>query len=298
MVSQGSNLSGAVARGLAHGLRTALALVVMLLAGVSAQAQTQTQTQTQDADRVAAFLEVTGFDAALDSIALSAGDAPLMLGRTPTDFGADWTRTVAEVFDPAVMRALAKDILMRALTDDLLGHAVDFYASDLGQRLVAVENAAHLSEDSETPRREGEAMIARMTQEGASRLAILQRMGPAIDPAESSVRAVEEIQIRFLLSAAAAGVVPMDLDETILRSLMEEQRPALQQAMRESALAQAAYIYRDFDDDELEAYVVALEHPEMQRVYELMNAIQYEIMANRFEVLAARMADLHPGEDL
>ena len=36
----------------------------------------------------------------------------------------------------------------------------------------------------------------------------------------------------------------------------------------------------------------------MQRVYELMNAIQYEIMANRFEVLAARMAEMHPGQEL
>ena len=29
-----------------------------------------------------------------------------------------------------------------------------------------------------------------------------------------------------------------------------------------------------------------------------MNAIQYEIMANRFEVLAARMAEMHPGQEL
>jgi len=36
----------------------------------------------------------------------------------------------------------------------------------------------------------------------------------------------------------------------------------------------------------------------MQGVYVLMNAVQYEIMANRFEVLAVRMADLQPGQDL
>jgi len=43
---------------------------------------------------------------------------------------------------------------------------------------------------------------------------------------------------------------------------------------------------------------VALEHPDMKLVYELLNAVQYEIMANRFEVLATRMADLHPPQDI
>ncbi|MCD1626818.1 MAG: DUF2059 domain-containing protein [Paracoccaceae bacterium] len=279
-----------------------LVAVLMLVTGFAGDSQTahaQAQPpQFQDRDRLEAFLSVTGFDTALESITLSAGDAPLMLGRESSDFGADWSRTVTEVFDLSVMRDMALDILGRAMTDELLNHAVEFYASDLGQRLVAVENAAHMVEDKEDTRSAGEAMIADLLREGAPRLAILQRMGPAIDPQDSAVRAVEEIQIRFLLSASAAGVVDMQLDEAVLRNLMEEQRGALRLALQESALVHAAYVYQDFTDAELETYVKALEHPDMQKVYELMNAIQYEIMANRFEVLAGRMADLHPGEDL
>jgi hypothetical protein len=262
---------------------------------VAAMAQSERVT---DQARLKAFLTVTGFDTALDSIALSAGDAPLMLGRDASEFGADWSRTVADVFDADLMRDLALDILGRALTDDLRTHAVDFYASDLGQRLVAVENAAHMADDSDTAREEGGQIIADLLRAGAPRLTILQRMGPAIDPDDSAVRAVEEIQIRFLLSASAAGVVAMELDEPSLRAVIEDQRNSLRLAMRESGLAQSAYVYRGFSDAELETYVAALEHPVMQRVYELMNAIQYEIMANRFEVLARRMADLHPGEEL
>ncbi|MFD1196061.1 DUF2059 domain-containing protein [Seohaeicola saemankumensis] len=252
----------------------------------------------QDRDRLEAFLTVTGFDKALESIALSAGDAPLMLGRDVSEFGGDWTRAVAEIFDTDLMHDMAIGILDRALEDDLLTHAVDFYASDLGRRLVAVENAAHLSDDAEGARADGESIIADLVRQGAPRLTILQRMGPAIDPQDTSVRAVEEIQVRFLLSAAAAGVLPMELDEATLRSLMADQRGELRQRMRESALIQSAHVYKSFSDAELEAYVAALEHPSMQRVYELMNGIQYEIMANRFEVLARRMADLHPGEEL
>ena len=56
--------------------------------------------------------------------------------------------------------------------------------------------------------------------------------------------------------------------------------------------------YQSFSDEELLAYTEALEDPQMQEVYQLMNAIQFEIMANRFEVLAAEMANLQPGQEL
>ncbi len=36
----------------------------------------------------------------------------------------------------------------------------------------------------------------------------------------------------------------------------------------------------------------------MQEVYELLNAVQYHIMADRFEHLAGRMAGLQPAQDL
>jgi hypothetical protein len=36
----------------------------------------------------------------------------------------------------------------------------------------------------------------------------------------------------------------------------------------------------------------------MRQVYDLMNAVQYEIMANRFEALALAMQNLQPSQDL
>ncbi len=296
-VTTRSNAVGAMWRKVQGASGAALLVFAGLVMAGAGTAQ-DTKTRAAEPAQIEAFLEVTGFDTALESIALSAGDAPMMLGREASDFGADWTRTVETVFDPDVMRELASGILERALTEDMLRHAVEFYASDLGQRLVAVENAAHMQDDSDAARTEGQEILADLLREGSPRLTLLQRMGPAIDPEDGAVRAVEEIQVRFLLSASAAGVVEMELDEATLRAAMEEQRPALRRAMRESGLAQSAYVYRDFDDADLEAYVVALEDPMMQRVYELMNAIQYEVMANRFEVLATRMADMHPGEEL
>lgn len=248
-------------------------------------------------DRIEAFLNVTGFDVALDSIALSAGSAPDMLGVDENKFGSDWQRLADEVFDTAVMHDMALEILEQTLTDDALDHAVTFYASDLGQRLVEVENQTHMNED-EAKELEGQKLVADMVAAGDLRLEMFKRMNNAIDASGSSLRAIQEIQFRFLMAAASAGVVELRMDPEDLRMMFKAQEPDLLPVLRQSALAGAAYTYRSFSDEDLAAYVEALEEPEMIEVYELLNAVQYEIMANRFEVLASRMTELHPGQDI
>jgi len=250
-----------------------------------------------DRDRLEAFLQVTGFDVALESIGLAAGDAPAMLGAQASDFGSDWTRISSEVFDTQVMHDMALDILAETLSDDHLTHAAAFYASPLGQRLVEAENASHMQDD-EVKQQEGRALVSQGVADGDARIETLQALNSAVDASGSSVRAVQEIQVRFLMAASNSGILDRELDEAALRAALKEGEDALRQAMQVAALAGAAYTYQDFSQDDLQAYREALEHPDMQTVYELMNAVQYEIMANRFEVLAGRMAEMHPGQEL
>ncbi|GAW35628.1 hypothetical protein RA2_02693 [Roseovarius sp. A-2] len=248
-----------------------------------------------DRDRLEAYLDVTGFGVALDSIALAAADAPAMLGLEASDFGYEWERVATEVFDTDQMRETALDMLSETLSDEMLSHAAEFYASDLGQRLVAVENASHMREDDDAKRAEGLELLAEMPE---ARREVLRDMNAAVDSAGTGVRAVQEIQVRFLLAASYAGVLAYDLDEQALRALMAEGETELRAQIEASALANAAATYANLSTEGLQAYVEALEDPVMARVYELMNAVQYEIMANRFEALAARMAELQPAQEL
>ncbi len=249
-------------------------------------------------ERIEAFLTTTGFDVALESIAFASASAPEMLGIDPKGFGSDWSRLTNEVFDTGEMHETAVQILEQTLSDDALTHAVEFYASDLGQRLVVAENASHMNEDDEAKQLEGQAIVADLIKEGSMRVEDLKRMNRAIDSSGTSLRALQEIQLRFLLAASASGVIELNLDGDQLREMMKRNEPGMRQALQLSALAGAAYTYQDFSDEEVIAYADALEQPLMQEVYELLNAIQYEIMAMRFEVLAARMAELHPAQDI
>ncbi len=248
-------------------------------------------------ERLEAFLQVTGFDVALESIGLAAGDAPGLLGMQASDFGADWKRTADEVFDTETMHNMAMDILEAALSDDLLTHAAAFYASPLGQRLVEAENASHMAND-DVKQSKGTALVAEWVADGDARVSVLRQLNQAVDAADSGVRAVQEIQVRFFVAASRSGILDYDIDEETLRRVIKQGEAELRVSLQVSALANAAYTYQDFSEEDIRAYLEALEHPDMQLVYELMNAVQYEIMANRFEVLAGRMADLHPGQEL
>ena len=251
-----------------------------------------------DRAKLEAFLEVTGFDVALESIRLSAESAPDMLGMQAEDFGSEWTRLTTEVFDTEIMHDLALDILEKTLSDELLSHAAQFYATDLGKRLVIAENASHMKEEDELKSESGAAIISGLAQLNSKRLTYLERMNAASDSAGVAVRAIQEIQVRFLMAAAGAGVIELQLEEEDLRELLGNDKEVLEASIAEGAMTGAAYTYQSFSDDEVLAYVEALEHPKMREVYDLMNAVQYEIMANRFEALAVRMQDLQPSQEL
>ncbi len=254
--------------------------------------------QAADQKRVDAFLEVTGFDVALESIRLSADSAPEMLGIDAADFGSEWSRLVREIFDTDVMLQMGSDILSETLDDAALDHAAAFYATDLGKRLVAAENASHMKEDSDAKSEAGTAILEGLRRINPDRVALLAKLNAASDVEDSSIKAIQEVQIRFLLAAAGAGVIRLQMEEPDLREAVRRQEPEMRASIKENALAGSAYTYQAFSDDEVLTYAQALEDPQMQKVYALMNAVQYEIMANRYEAVAQRLAGMQPSQDL
>jgi Uncharacterized protein conserved in bacteria (DUF2059) len=273
----------------ALGMALALSFVLTLAGAAGAAAERE---------RVETFLEVTGFDVALESIRLSADSAPAMLGLAADDFGSEWSRLVEEVFATSVMHEMGLEILEKTLPEELLEHGIAFYGSELGQRLVAAENDAHMEEEEGFKAEAGGAILEGLRGMDSDRVAILERLNAASAVEDTSIAAMQEVQIRFLLAAAAAGVIELRMEEPDLREAMRSEREALREGLRESTLEGAAYTYQAFTDEELITYAEALEDPKMQQVYELMNAVQYEIMANRFEAVAERLSDMQPSQDL
>ena len=251
-----------------------------------------------DRDQLEAFLEVTGFDVALESIRLSADSAPAMLGIEADDFGSEWQRLVREVFATDLMHDMAVDILAETLSDDLLAHGAEFYASDLGQRLVTAENASHMVEEDAEKSLTGAEIVAGLVRIGSERPEILKRLNRASNTEDHSIQAIQEVQVRFMMAAAAAGVIELRMEEADLREALRSQEGEMRISIALNALEGAAYTYQAFSDDEMVEYAKVLENPKMRDVYALMNAVQFEIMANRYEAVALRLSSMQPSQDL
>jgi hypothetical protein len=271
------------------GLAALVAAVVAVAAPVAAVAADRAQLRD--------FLEVTGFDVAITSMQQGAMAGPGLAGDAPDAFGQQWVRLAEQVFDPDLMLDRALDMMAAVMPDALVEHGMDFYASDLGVRLVAAENASHVTPDAERYAI-GEDLVAAMIEDNPGRVEDLRAMTNAIGGVDASVRAVIEIQLRYLMAAAAAQSGEANFSESELRALLAEQAPRVRENIEVYSLIGSAYVYRDFSDDDVAAYLAALEHPMMQQVYEVLNAVQYEVMAERYEALAARLTELTPQQDI
>ena len=250
-----------------------------------------------DRTKIAQFISVTGFDVALESMRLSARDAPTMLGLDADDFGLSWSRLADSIFEPEALKNDALEILDNALTDDVLAHATQFYGSKLGQRLVTAENESHGLE-FEDREAEGARLAQALSARGSPQPQYFLDMAESIGYVGATIKAYREVQVRFLMAASLAGLIDQRFDEVDLRAMLAQQDDEVRRAMAENLIVANAFTYRDFTDSEIEIYRDALAMPQMMEVYELMNAIHFTIMADRFERMALEMVNLTPTQEL
>lgn len=253
--------------------------------------------QAADRERLREFLEVTGFDVAITSMQQGAMSGPGMVGAAPDEFGADWTRLAEMIFDPDSMIDRSLDMMEAIMPDELVDHGLDFYGSELGQRLVDVENISHM-EESDLKEEGGNAVLALLMAEDPARLDQLRALSQATGSTEHAIMALVEVQTRYLVAAARAGIVDLKVDEEELRLLLTSNMEELKREVEKGSVRSAAWAYRDIATEDLATYTEALEDPLMRQVYEVLNAVQFEVMAERYERLAAALADLHPQQDL
>jgi hypothetical protein len=253
--------------------------------------------KSADRAQIEQFMAVTGFDVALESMRLSARDAPTMLGLDADDFGLSWSRLADRVFEPEALKSDALEILDKALTEDVLAHATGFYGSKLGQKLVAAENESHTL-DFEDREAEGVRLAQALTARGSPQPQYFLDMAQSIGYVGATIKAYREVQVRFLMAASLAGLIDRRFDEVDLRAMLAQQDDEVRQAMSDNLIVANAFTYRDFTDREMEIYRDALAMPQMMEVYELMNAIHFTIMADRFERMAVEMVKLTPTQEL
>lgn len=253
--------------------------------------------QGAEPEKIRNFLTVTGFDVAIASIQQGAMAGPALAGDAPDQFSREWVRLAETVFDPDQMVDDAIEMLGAVMPVALLDHGMAFYGSDLGQHIVAIENETHM-EEGDAKQAAGEKLVTQLIEENSPRMDVFRAMSKAIGSVDVAIRSIVEIQVRYLMAASAAGASDLDLDEADLRAMLMSQQDEMRRNIEVNGVVANAYAYRALTDQELIDYLSALQDPEMKQVYEVLNAVQYEIMADRYEKLASRLAGLAPETEL
>ena len=184
------------------------------------------------------FLEVTGFDVAITSMQEGAMNGLGIAGADPDAFGSEWVRLSEQVFDPDAMIEDTLDMMEAIMPQELVDHGMDFYGSELGQRLVEAENAGH-GVSNERQMAEGEMIVTRLADENPDRIEEYRKMSAAIGGVEQSTRAIIEIQVRYMMAAMAAGASDIQYSEAELREILSQQSDQLANAISTSGIFSA-----------------------------------------------------------
>lgn len=251
------------------------------------------------ADRAAAarFVEVSGFDKALASIPPAVMEGGAAFGGGEDAFTQQWKRAVKDVFDLEGIEAQALDMMEAILPDDSLALATDFYASPLGLRLVAVENETYSLAVSDRAAA-GQRLLEEAEKDDPERVALIRAFVDSAQDLDHAVQVTFEIQLRYLLTAMASGAIEPGPSEEELRMILEAQAPQLKQAYADYMLRASMFTYREISNEDMRAYTEALDGAALTEVYEVLNGIYAEILAQRFEALAVHLGAIEPEDDL
>jgi hypothetical protein len=183
-----------------------------------------------------------------------------MLGGTG---GAGWTEAVARAYDPAALRAAYEAAVIPALAANpgAEAAALDFFGSDLGQRIVTLEIEARRTLLDDVARETAEVRAEKMGESRDPRLRLIRSMVEAGDMIELGTAATLSSYLAFNEGMAATGPAglagaPEDLSAEVYAQQAQVRADTTTWIITFMVLA-----YAPLSDAELEAYVDFAESP-------------------------------------
>ncbi|WP_409731926.1 DUF2059 domain-containing protein [Tabrizicola flagellatus] len=246
-----------------------LALVALFAAASPLAAETATTTQGAE-QSVTELVKVMRLEELFEVLR----EEGLDYGRTletdmfPSRGGAEWARTVSQIYDLDRLRPEFEAALAQEIGNDptVLDGIVAFYGSDLGQRILGLEIEARRS-FLDTAAEEAARVAA--DEAAASRdpkVALIRRMIEVADLLEANVAGSMSGNLAFMTGMAETGVYgrKMPQDEILADIWSREE-----QIRSDTSTWLAAYLglaYAPLSEDELASYVAFWESPAGQRL--------------------------------
>jgi hypothetical protein len=169
--------------------------------------------------------------------------------------GARWMATVSQIYDVSLMREAVRSRMDIELAAADLAPMIDFFSSELGQRIIALEVSAReafLEEEIEEVSREA---FASLDQSSAPRSEMIKELVAEAELVENNVVGALNANFAFFSGLASGGGMPGQMSEEEILADVWGQEPEIRADTTEWLYAYLNLAYQPLSDEELTNYI-------------------------------------------
>ncbi|MEP3741177.1 MAG: DUF2059 domain-containing protein [Sulfitobacter pontiacus] len=166
--------------------------------------------------------------------------------------GPGWTLQVERIHDPERMVEAVRRALEETMSPSAVEDAIDFYTTDLGGRIVALENAARAAIAEREVEQIARANYGVLAGDNDPRLALIRRLITSADMVDRNVSTALNSNLQFLRGMRDGGALE-DSDEDLLSEIGGD----LDAVTEDTSVWAHAYMllaYHPLSDAEIERY--------------------------------------------
>lgn len=218
----------------------------------------------------------------------------------PGSGGVRWQAMVGAIYDADEMRAGFDALFVPQISADpeALAQAVEFFASDRGRRIAALEVEARRALLDDAVEDAARARLDRMRREADPRLDLITRFVEANDLIERNVSGALNASFGFYRGLFSAGGAFEGMSEADMLAEVWSQEGQIRTETEEWLYPYLALAYQPLSDDDLRAYVAYSESASGRTLNAAIFAGFDRVFSSISEKLGAAAAKLMAGEDL
>ena len=194
-------------------------------------------------DEIAVILRDEGLDSAEDL------NADMLNGQG----GAGWQVQVEAIYDPARIVEAVRQALGQELSGEELEQAIDFFASDLGSQIIALENSARVAIRDPDVEQAARLRFAELSQTDDPRLAMLRRLVADGDMLERNVTTAMNSNFQFMRGLADGN--GLDMSEEEMLADVNGEAEAIREDTEGWLFGYLLMSYSPLSDEQMQAYI-------------------------------------------
>ncbi len=229
--------------------RYSLALVIWIVSIVPVQAQISPEMQ-----RLTDVLGLPEIIEVMRQEGIDYGDE-LAESMFPGGSTQGWREAVSDIYDPERMRDVALTGFGEALDGDSIAALTDFFESDLGVEVIALEISARRALMDDAVDAANKAHVAQLFEADDPRIELLQQFIDVNDLLETNVEGALNSNFAFYTGLVDGGAYPEPVTEDKILSDVWGQEPEIRADTDEWLFGFLSMAYSPLSDEDLLAYI-------------------------------------------